>query len=53
MNHYFLFLSGLNMLCLLSFTFLSDFKELLLVVNDLKIDIHRPSKNSLLKEKNE
>ena len=52
MNHYFLFLSVLNILCLISFTFLSDFKELLFVVNDLKIDIHRPSKNSLNKEKN-
>jgi hypothetical protein len=52
MNHYFLFLSVLNILCLITFMFLSDFKELLLVVNDLKIDIHRPSKNSLNKQKN-
>ena len=51
MDHYFLFLSVLNILCLLTFTFLSEFKELLYVVNDLKIDIYRPSKNIIIKQK--
>ena len=53
MDHYFLFLSVLNILCLITFTFLGEFKELLYVVNDLKIDIHRPSKNLLIKRKND
>jgi hypothetical protein len=53
MEHYFLFLCVLNMLCLLTFAFLSEFKELLYVINDLKIDIYRPSKNILQKDKNE
>ena len=52
MNHYFLYLAVLNIICLLTFTFLSEFKELLYVVNDLKIDIHRPSKN-IVKQKND
>ena len=51
MNHYFLYLAVLNIICLLTFTFLSEFKELLYVVNDLKIDIHRRSKN-IAKQKN-
>ena len=54
MIHYFLFLSVLDLLCLLSFSFLSEFKELLYVINDLKIDIFRTSKNrEEIKEKNE
>ena len=53
MDHYFLFLSVLNILCLITFTFLGEFKELLYVVNDLKIDIHRPSKNLLIKRKSD
>ena len=52
MNHYFLYLAVLNIICLLTFTFLSEFKELLYVVNDLKIDIHRRSKN-IAKQKND
>ena len=45
MRHYFLFLGVLNILVLLTFAFLSEFKEFLYVINDLKIDIHRSSKN--------
>ena len=51
MTRYFSFLAVLNILCLLTFIFLSEFKELLYVVNDLKIDIHRPSKNTFMKRK--
>jgi len=53
MEHYFLFLCVLDLLCLLTFAFLSEFKELLYVINDLKIDIYRPSKNTQSKNKNE
>ena len=53
MDHYFLFLSILNIICLLTLPFLSEFKELLYVVNDLKIDIHRPSKNIYSRQKND
>ena len=53
MEHYFLFLCVLDLLCLLTFAFLSEFKELLYVINDLKIDIYRPSKNAQSKDKNE
>ena len=53
MEHYFSFLCVINVLCLLTFAFLSEFKELLYVINDLKIDIYRPSKNIQSKEKNE
>ena len=53
MEHYYLFLCVLNLLCLLTFAFLSEFKELLYVINDLKIDIYRPSKNIPIKEKSE
>lgn len=53
MEHYFLFLCVLNLLCLLTFAFLSEFKELLYVINDLKIDIYRPSKNIQGKDKNQ
>ena len=50
-DHYFLFLSVLDLLCLLTFAFLSEFKELLYIVNDLKIDIFRQSKNIQIKDK--
>ena len=53
MDNYFLFLSSLNALCLIVFIFLSEFKELLYVVNDLKIDIHRLSKNIYSRQKND
>ena len=53
MDHFFMFLCVLDVLCLLTFAFLSEFKELLYVINDLKIDIYRPSKNIQGKEKNE
>ena len=53
MEHFFLFLCVLDVLCLLTLSFLSEFKELLYVINDLKIDIYRPSKNIQGKEKNE
>ena len=54
MSHHFLFLCVLDLLCLMTFSFLSEFKELLYVINDLKIDIFRASKNrEEIKEKNE
>ena len=54
MEDYFLFLAIIIFVCLLTFTFLSDFKELLFLMNDLKIDINRPSKNSINdKDKND
>ena len=54
MEDYFLFLSVIIFVCLLTLAFLSDFKELLFLMNDLKIDIYRPSKNSInFKDKNE
>ena len=54
MIHHFLFLCVLDLLCLMTFSFLSEFKELLYVINDLKIDIFRTSKNrEEIKEKNE
>ena len=51
MEDYFLFLGSLILICLLTFAFLGDFKELLNIMNDLKIDIYRPSKNKQEKEK--
>ena len=51
MEDYFLFLSSLILLSLLTFTFLGEFKELLHIMNDLKIDIFRISKNIKEKEK--
>ena len=45
MSHHFLFLCVLDFLCLITLSFLSEFKELLYVINDLKIDIFRTSKN--------
>ena len=45
MENYFLFLGIMNILCLLTFSFLNEFKELLFLMNDLKIDIFRSSKN--------
>ena len=53
MDNFFLFISVLNLLCLLTFNFLSEFKELLYIMNDLKIDIFRQTKNIQGKEKNE
>ena len=51
MEDYFLFLGSLILLCFLTFTFLSESKELINVMNDVKIDIFRQSKNKQ-KEKN-
>jgi hypothetical protein len=54
MEDYFLFLAVTIFICLLTLSFLSDFKELLFLMNDLKIDINRPSKNSINdKDKND
>ena len=49
MEDYFFFLASLSLLCLITFTFLTDFKELLFFVNDFKIDIFRA--NRIKKEK--
>ena len=51
MEDYFLFLGSLILLSLFVFTFLGEFKELLYIMNDLKIDIFRTSKNKQEKEK--
>ena len=51
MEDYFLFLSSLVLLSLLTFIFLGEFKELLYIMNDLKIDKFRISKNNQEKEK--
>ena len=51
MEDYFLFLGSLILLCLLTFTFLDEFKELLYIMNDLKIDIFRSSQNKKEKDK--
>ncbi len=53
MEDYFLFLAMLSLLCLLTFIFLSDFKELLYIMNDLKIGLINSSKNLQQKIKNE
>ena len=53
MEDYFLFLSILNSLCLIVFAFLSDFKEILFFINDLKMDIFRPIRIKKEKEKND
>ena len=37
MELYFLFLGVVNLLCLITFAFLSDFNELIYIINDLKI----------------
>ena len=37
-ENYFLFLGILNLLCLITFFFLSEFKELIYLMNDLKIN---------------
>ena len=52
MENYFLFLATLNILCLFTFLFLSDFKELLFVVSDLKQDYIDSSKNMPQRDKN-
>ena len=44
MEDYFFFLASLSLLCLITFTFLTDFKELSFFVNDLKIDIFRANR---------
>ena len=51
MENYFLFLASLIFLCLLTFSFLNDFKDIYYFMNDLKIDIFRPSKNGQEKKK--
>ena len=54
MEDYFLFLSVTIFVCLLIFFFLSDFKGILFLMNDLKIDIYRTSKNNIIdKDKND
>jgi MFS family permease len=53
MEDYFLFLGILNLLCLVVFAFLSDFKEILFFINDLKIDIFQPIRIKKDKEKND
>ena len=53
MEDYYLFLSSLVLLSLIAYNFLSEFKELLHIMNDLKIDIFRQSKNKPEKEKND
>ena len=53
MEDYFLLLAMLSLLCLLTFIFLSDFKELLYIMNDLKIGLINSSKNLQQKIKNE
>ena len=45
MTNYYLFLSGVCVLCLLTFAFLSEFKELPYLINDLKLHYTR-DKNS-------
>ena len=39
MQDYFLFLGALNLFCLLTFCFLSEFKELNYIMNDLKVNM--------------
>ena len=51
MENYLLFLASLIFLCLISFVFLNDFKDIYYFMNDLKIDIFRPSKNGQEKKK--
>ena len=46
MENYFLFLGILNLLCLLTFFFLSEFKELLYIMNDLKVNMFGIRKNN-------
>ena len=53
MEDYFLFLAMLSLLCLLTFIFLINFKELLYIMNDLKIGLINSSKNLQQKIKNE
>ena len=50
MEQYFLLLCSLNLLCLMIFAFLSEFKELLYVINDLKTDIYQVSKTTSKKK---
>ena len=39
MENYFLFLAILNLVCLITFGFLSEFKELIYIMNDLKVNM--------------
>ena len=39
MEYYFLFLGVVNLLCLITFAFLSEFNELIYIINDLKVSI--------------
>ena len=46
MENYFLFLGILNLLCLLTFFFLSEFKDLIYIINDLKVNMFGIRKNN-------
>ena len=46
MEDYFLFLGVLNLFCLLTFCFLSEFKELNYIMNDLKVSMFGVRKNN-------
>ena len=46
MENYFLFLGLLNLLCLITFCFLSEFKELIYIMNDLKVNMFGIKKNN-------
>ena len=54
MQYYFLFLSVINLLCLITFVFLSDFNELIYIINDLKVSKYgiRNSNNKVKFKKN-
>ena len=45
MDNYYLFLSLTNLLCLLTLSFLSEFKELPYLINDLKLHYTRDKNN--------
>jgi MFS family permease len=51
MENYFLFLAMLDILCMFTFIFLSDFKELFFIVSDLKQDYIDLSRNIQQREK--
>ena len=54
MQYYFLFLAVINLLCLITFVFLSDFNELIYIINDLKVSKYgiRNSNNKVKFKKN-
>ena len=54
MEYYFLFLGVVNLLCLITFAFLSEFNELIYIINDLKVSIFglRNSNNKVKFKKN-